>query len=183
MALAAESETTIETWCSLDRIPHPEIRGFATYWQTKRAARRAPARCDIDPSELARFLPHMYMLDVVPPGPRVRMRLIGSDATMRGGFNFTGRFLDEVLPPELYTEVQLEVNDVVQEFALRYKISDLEWQDRPYARYHRLMMPLSPDQATVNMILGIGYVIDEVESPATRSAREASFLQARILIG
>ena len=43
--------------------------------------------------------------------------------------------------------------------------------------------PLSPDQATVNMILGIGYVIDEVESPATRSAREASFLQARILIG
>jgi len=71
----------------------------------------------------------------------------------------------------------------VQEFALRYKISDLEWQDRPYARYHRLMMPLSPDQATVNMILGIGYVIDEVESPATRSAREASFLQARILIG
>ena len=59
----------IETWDSLERIPHPKIRAFADYWQSKRRQRRAPTRADIDPSELGPFLPHMYMLDVLP-GPR-----------------------------------------------------------------------------------------------------------------
>ena len=131
----------VETWESLERIPHPKIRAFAEYWQSKRGQRRAPARADIDPAELGPFLPHMYMLDVVPPGPRVKVRLLGTEAMQSGGVDYTGRFADEVLPPDRYAELQREVDDVLQHFVLRYRISDLAWQGRPHARYHRLMMP------------------------------------------
>jgi len=144
----------VETWNSLERIPHPKIRAFAEYWQSKRAQRRAPARADIDPAELGPFLPHMYMLDVVPPGPRIKVRLLGTEALQSGGVDLTGRFADEVLPPARYAELQQEIDDVLRNFVLRYQISDLAWQGRPHARYHRLMMPLSADQVTVNILFG-----------------------------
>jgi hypothetical protein len=148
----------IETWDSLERIPHPKIRAFAEYWQSKRAQRRAPTRADIDPAELGPFLPHMYMLDVMPPGPRIKVRLLGTEAMQSGGVDLTGRFADEVLPPARYAELQQEIDDVLQNFVLRYQISDLAWQGRPHARYHRLMMPLSADQLTVTILFGVGYM-------------------------
>ena len=168
----------IETWDSLERIPHPKIRAFAAYWQSKRGQRRAPARADIDPSELGPFLPHMYMLDVLP-GPRVKVRLLGTEAMQSGGVDYTGRFADEVLPPDRYAELQQEVDDVLGHFVLRYKISDLSWQGRPHARYHRLMMPLSADQATVNILIGVGYMDPAPNDAAPRGMPE---LQARILV-
>src|SRR5688572_16937936 len=118
------------------------------------AASAARRRADIDPSELGPFLPHMYMLDVVPPGPRIKVRLLGTEAMQSGGVDYTGRFADEVLPPGRYAELLQEVDDVLQHFVLRYKIADLAWQGRPHARYHRLMMPLSADQTTVNILFG-----------------------------
>jgi hypothetical protein len=182
MAFPAVQEPTIETWDSLDRIPHPKIRTFAAYWQTKRGDRRAPARGDIDPSELGCYLPYMYMLDVVPPGPRFKFRLMGTDSKRSAGFDFTGRFADEALPPEYYCEMQQEMDDVLRHFVLRYKISDLAWQGRPHARYHRLMMPLSSDQSAVNMLLGVGYMVEAHETPSA-AIETGPVLQSRILAG
>ena len=93
----AFEEPEVETWDSLDRIPHPKIRAFAEYWQTKRGGRRAPARGDIDPSDLGSYLPNMYMIDVVQPGPRFKFRLMGTDSQRRTGFDYTGRFNDLVI--------------------------------------------------------------------------------------
>jgi hypothetical protein len=100
------------------------FRAFAAHWQSKRGQRRALTRADIDSSELGPFLPHMYMLDVLP-GPRVKVRLLGTEAMQSGGVDYTGRFADEVLPPDRYVELQQEVDDVLRHFVLRYKISDL----------------------------------------------------------
>jgi hypothetical protein len=158
----------IETWHSLERISHPLIRQFADYWQRKRGGRRAPARCDIDPTELGSFLPHLFMLDVIRPDMRFRVRLVGTDMERDSNmYNTTGRFADEVVPPHVYPELRDEIEDVARHFVLRYKVSDMAWQGRPYARYHRLMMPLSNDQQVVNMVLGIGYLIQAQEAPTT----------------
>jgi hypothetical protein len=158
----------IETWHSLERISHPLIRQFADYWQRKRGARRAPARCDIDPTELGSFLPHMFMLDVIRPDMRFKVRLVGTDMERDSNiYNSTGRFADEVVPPNAYAELQDEMEDVARHFVLRYKIADMAWQGRPYARYHRLMMPLSDDQSMVSIVLGIGYLIQAQDVPFT----------------
>ena len=179
--MGVPQEPAVETWDSLDRIPHPKIRAFADYWQTKRGDRRAPARGDIDPLELGCYLPYMYMLDAVPPGPRFKFRLVGTDSKRSAGFDFTGRFADEALPPDYYCEMQQEMDDVLRHFVLRYKISDLGWQGRPHARYHRLMMPLSSDQHAVNMLLGVGYMIEADETPSA-AIETGPVLQSRILV-
>jgi hypothetical protein len=151
----------------------------------KRGELRAPERCDIQPADLGKFLPHMFMLDVIRPDMRFRVRLVGTDMERDSNlYNTTGRFTDEVVPPQVYAELRDEIEDVARHFVLRYKIADMAWQGRPYARYHRLMMPLSSDQSTVNIVLGIGYLIQAQEAPFTPLAAAIEVLpvsQSRIL--
>lgn len=152
------STPLVETWQTIERIPHPLIRRFAAYWDLKRRGRRAPARADIDPLELRDFLSHLYMFDVVDPGARLRYRLVGSDVAVPVS-DATGRLVDEILPPERYAKLRPQYDDIIRNFALRYSIADHAWEGRPYRRYHRLLMPLSNDQIRVNIILGIGYAL------------------------
>jgi hypothetical protein len=151
----------VETWEAIERIPHPRIREFAAYWDMKRQGRRAPARHDLDPPfELRQHLPYLFMLDVVEPGMRFRIRLVGTEVTRAVDGDHTGRFLNEVSAPDHYAELRQEIEDVAVNFVLRYRISDMGWQGRRFARYHRLMAPLSNDQVRINIVFGIGYAIE-----------------------
>ena len=158
---AGGAAAPVETWESLERIPHPRIREIATYWATKRQGRRAPSRRDLDPPfEIRAHLAHLFMLDVVEPGPRFRIRLVGTEVTRIVGADHTGRFLDEVSPADHFAELRREIEDVVLNFVPRYRVSDMGWQGRRFVRYHRLMMPLSNDQERVNIVFGAGYAIE-----------------------
>jgi hypothetical protein len=176
----------IETWASIGRILHPRIFEVAAYWHSKRRQRRAPARRDIDPPfELRSYLPHLFMLDVVWPGPRFRVRLVGTEVARAVGGDRTGRFLDEVSPPHIYPELHQEIADVAANFVLRYRVSDTAWLGRTIGRFHRLMTPLSDDQERVTIVFGIGYAIERKPrgrlTPSEEAALQAvSTLAARI---
>jgi hypothetical protein len=181
-SLAGGAVPPVETWEAIERIPHPRIRDVATYWETKRQGRRAPARRDLDPPfEIRRHLAHLFMLDVVEPGPRFRIRLVGTEVTRAVGGDHTGRFLDDVSPADHYAELRQEIEDVVQNFVLRYKVSDMGWQGRRFVRYHRLMMPLSNDQERVNIVFGVGYAIERQAKAAPVPADEAAIRAAPAL--
>jgi hypothetical protein len=130
------------------------IRALYRYWLGKRHGRRAPARADIDPIELRSLLPHIYLFDVVEPGPRLRYRLVGTAIAEMAG-EVTGRFVDELLPPAVYARMHAHYVDVVRNLVGRYYVADMTWRDRPHVRYHRLLLPLSDDQRAANMLLGI----------------------------
>jgi hypothetical protein len=165
----------VEIWESIGRIPHPRIREIATYWETKRRGRRAPSRRDLDPPfEIRRHIAHLFMLDVVEPGPRFRIRLVGTEVTRAVGGDHTGRFLDAVSPSDHYAGLRQEIDDVVFNFVLRYRVSDMGWQGRRFVRYHRLMMPLSNDQEHVNIVFGAGYAIEGRLKGAPVAADEAA---------
>jgi hypothetical protein len=174
-ALAGGAVPPVETWESIERIPHPRIRDVATYWEAKRQGRRAPSRRDLDPPfEIRAYIAHLFMLDVVEPGPRFRVRLVGTEVTRAIGGDHTGRFLDAVSPSDHYAELRQEIEDVVFNFVLRYRVSDIGWQGRRFARYHRLMMPLSNDQESVNIVFGVGYAIERPPKGAAVVADEAA---------
>jgi hypothetical protein len=128
----------------------------------KRRGRRAPS---LDPPfEIRGHIAHLFMLDVVEPGPRFRIRLVGTEVTRAVGGDHTGRFLDAVSPSEHYTGLRQEIEDVVFNFAL----------GRRLVRYHRLMMPLSNDQEHVNIVFGVGYAIEGRPKGAPVAADEAA---------
>jgi len=129
------------------------------YWAGKRRDRRMPARCDIDPVEIPGDIwPHIMLLDVVwdDGAPRFRYRRVG-DVFWRGtGREPTGLFINDVLPQT--AGYRRYVVGIYEEMAWRQRamytenVFSLEGRDTPMS-VKRISLPLSNDDATVNMVL------------------------------
>src|ERR1051325_9903462 len=77
-----------------DAVSHRTLVALYRYWDGKRGARAMPARRDLDPSEIVRLLPHIYMVDVQSDPLRFRYRLIGTAIVNLLGRDYTGRMVD-----------------------------------------------------------------------------------------
>ena len=72
------------------------VRQLRDYWESKQCGRIAPARADIDPSEIKSLLPYLIITDLFSDPLRVRIRLAGTTVCEAFGFNVAGRWLDEL---------------------------------------------------------------------------------------
>ncbi len=63
----------------------------------KAGARALPDRADLDPAEIPLLLPYILISEVEQPF-RIRYRLIGTEVVHVTGMNFTGHYLDELIP-------------------------------------------------------------------------------------
>jgi hypothetical protein len=146
------------------------------YWRGKAAGRAMPARADIDPIDIPRLLPDVMLVERFEDG-RYRYRLIGTENARAHGINATGRFLDEVLPgPEYRTHVLALYDECVRECRALYSECLFFSPGRPEPERHTkvLFLPLSPDGATVNMILVV-----QVFLYIDQKTRERHFVETR----
>ena len=141
---------------SYDFRTDPILREALAYWEAKRGTRPMPRRRDIDPSELPRhLLPQLQLIDVVEDGRRFYFRLVGTAIVEAFGAEFTGKYVEEVIPPDsiefilaCYRMIVAVRRPVfIRSRYLTSKATDLT--------ANRLLMPLSEDGAQVNMILGV----------------------------
>jgi len=72
------------------------IRQLFDFWQNRCGNGRIPARSDIDPAEILPLLPNIIMVEFELAPFRVRFRLVGTKVVEVTGFEFTGRYLDEI---------------------------------------------------------------------------------------
>jgi hypothetical protein len=123
------------------------------YWRSLLADREMPARCDVDPAGLGRLLPNIFLIDVIGGPPRFRWRLIGTGIDIVEGCDHTGKWLDETIAhpedPILSGCRQTEAERRPTYHAAGHR--DLEGKPR---RLVRVLLPLSEDGRTVNMLLG-----------------------------
>jgi hypothetical protein len=147
------------------QIDHDLLREFHAYWLARCGGKRVPARADIDPVEIHRFLPNIFMMDVIDGGTRFRYRLIGT-ALGRGLGDYSGRYVDEALPPAQYAIYHAKYQRVVHELAVIYEAVRVFWQEGPPILFRRLMLPLSDDQRTANILFGVAYYDDGRRKPS-----------------
>jgi hypothetical protein len=141
-----------------DSPDEQRLAAIYRYWDSKRRGRTMPSRADIDPIELRFYLPQLVLLDVEGDPPRFRYRLVGTEVTrVRRGLDNadpTGRFVDEVTHHQGTGAVLAHYSRVAAE---RRPSTDAGTYppspERPWLRFSRLVLPLSPDDATVNMLL------------------------------
>jgi hypothetical protein len=76
------------------------IRSLYRWWQGRRAG-DIPDRADLDPADLKRLLPNIFIVDVEHDPFRIRYRLVGTRAIEVTGFDITGHYLDELLPADV----------------------------------------------------------------------------------
>ncbi|WP_374382354.1 PAS domain-containing protein [Dongia sp.] len=83
---------------SLDQISSQRIRELDSWWHQAGSPGAPPARDAFDPAQFRRLLPYLVLSEVVAPF-RVKYRLIGTEVADTSGFNFVGRYLDELIAP------------------------------------------------------------------------------------
>ena len=139
-----------------------ELRQLHRYWQDKAGDRQMPARRDIDPvMDLPAITPYMWLVDVEEEPPGFRFRLLGTEVVAQYGTDFTGRRLDELGIDGERSAIEREYRETVavkRPTCYRHAI-DVEETGR-YLPYERLLLPLSDDGETVNMLMGAGFRVD-----------------------
>ena len=153
----------------IDKIDHAPLQSMYRYWLGLRpAGRRMPARSQIRPEDIPALLPHLFLVDVLPQtrdsqkgdsrtGRRYRLRLVGTHIAEHMGTSLTGRYLEEIATGALYDRYRHFFDAVATGPAVHYLASELYWRNRDWMMYRRLLLPLSDDDRTVNMLLGAGF--------------------------
>ncbi len=148
-------------------LGEPVLVELYRYWVERCAGRRAPARADIDPVDIPHLLPHVLLTEVVDAGGRLRIRLAGTKVEERYGCALTNRLIDEILHGPYLDYLQDLYRKLLDSFAPNYSECLFAPDKVRTLRVKRLMLPLSDDQKTVNMVLaGMVY---EASDPHDRS--------------
>lgn len=138
-----------------DEIESAAIRELFRYWQSKCVDGRIPRRADIDPVEIPRLMPNLLIVDVERDPFRVRYRLVGTRIVEMTGFEFTGKYLDEIALANFegpFEECYQRACETKQPIITRIK-----WSLAPdiVAEYDVCFLPLSEDGETANMALSL----------------------------
>lgn len=136
-----------------DPIADPLLRQLYDYWQKKRGNRAMPSRADIDPAELRAVLPHLMLTDIVDGGRRFRYRLVGTAVAESFGKNMTGMHIDELMTGTYRQFIEGLYRDIVEKKRPVYSESTYFSHQSAQMWAQRLMLPLSDDGVTVNMVL------------------------------
>ena len=138
-----------------DQIESPLIRQLFTYWQSKCRGGTVPRRADIDPSEIPKLMPSLLIVDIEHEPFRVRYRLVGTRIVQATGFEFTGKYLDEII-----------LADDEGPFLESYRaacesktpiLSRIKWHldNETTGEYDACFLPLSDDGEIVNKVISI----------------------------
>ena len=79
-------------------MKHAVSRDLFTYWNTLRAGRTAPERCDVDPAAIRHILAYTFILEVAGSAPsrEVTIRLSGTRLNALFRCELKGRSLDDL---------------------------------------------------------------------------------------
>jgi hypothetical protein len=142
---------------------------FYAYWQSL-ARRRGgvPLRADLDPAEIPRLLPYVFIVEKVRESGRFFFRLSGTAIRDIMGAENTGRFLDELLRGEDLATVSRMFDQVLEQGVCIRSIEGLTYSDRSYLRVEILRLPLRAADGDQRLVLGcLSRVADDDRSDQT----------------
>lgn len=150
----ATVEVTPELRAFLQRPENGAFLELYEYWLRKGVGRAMPARADIDPLDIPQLLANVFLMDVIPgPPQRFRFRLVGTRIAELEG-EMTSKYLDEFVPNAAGTAMARHYEETTAG-RLSARHETLHWRKREYINYDVLLLPLSSDGRTVDMLLGL----------------------------
>lgn len=137
----------------------PELQQIHALWQRLRGSRLMPARRDFDPTQVPKLLPDIFLVDVLagnPPEQRYRVRLQGTAQVDYSGADWTGSFLHQVVDQAAADRFCAVGDAVVSGREPWMSTGELYWlPNKPFYRFETILLPLSDDGRSVNIILGL----------------------------
>lgn len=137
---------------------HPKIQAILSYWQSRRPGNRLPGRQHLDPIDIPRLLPNIWLIDVTHNPMRFRMRLVGTRVVAYAGEDNTGAWIDEKWPD--YNDAALR-QVVAQRNPSWWRGPSQFRPEKNYVELERVRLPLAQDGETVDMILCLTIFYDQ----------------------
>ncbi len=134
----------------------PVLSAIYDYWLSKCREGRLPGRRDMDMVEIPpSVLPLIMMLDVEngPKRRRFRYRLIGTKVAEYAGRDFTGEYLDEILPPARAVEISACIDAAIDTRVPNMRESPYAFPLRDFNHVRRLFLPLATDGRNVDIVI------------------------------
>ncbi|MBL8709497.1 MAG: PAS domain-containing protein [Rhodospirillaceae bacterium] len=143
---------------------HSDTLAFYRYWLGKAGERAMPSRADLDPIEMKRFLSCLQLVDVIPDSGRnppwqLVYRLVGESEVKVHGFNPTGRPVAECAIGKESSDPMGNYNIVVADGQPVYDWSRITHPGGFLVSQECILLPLSDDGRTVNMVVTYGKVV------------------------
>lgn len=137
----------------LSEVRHPDLLFAVDYWNQKRGTRSMPARADLEPLDFVRLWPHIILIDI--RGDDLVVRLVGTAVVALFGSDYTGQRLAEIDFGRQRDTILDQYRHVV-DGRLPY-IVDQPFRDLQGRLFdmERLILPLSNDDRTVNMLFAV----------------------------
>lgn len=143
----------MNTWHEIERCQSTLIKELYDIWSSKGGSHGLPRRADFDPVEMKRLLPNLLIVDLEREPFRARYRLVGTKVVAASGYDFTGRYLDEI---DLASGAELWVSqyrDVCRSRRPLFGSADLPTADGGRFTYEFAIFPVTRDGESVNQCL------------------------------
>lgn len=142
----------------MDALDVPLLVEAYRYWLSKTGDWPWPLRSSIEPTEIPRLLPNLFLVEVPQIGPpmRFRLRLVGTAFRPFFGADITGREVHEEDVSPDRARFCAEWREILQRGAPRWaRIRQrVEHDGIAAAHFTGLVMPLSRDGTAADMLLG-----------------------------
>lgn len=164
----AEKEWLQGQICFLERseITSPLIAEIDAHWSRLRGGRPMPRRDEIDPVDLANWLPYISIMELHYDPFRVRYRVVGTEVARITGGDFSNRWLDETdwgaQAIELNRLLYVKVAETGRPL---YGLSKTSFAGREDWIFEWVLLPLSNDGTSVTHCLSL----DDMTSISPRS--------------
>ncbi len=152
----AQPRATVQAQSNPAVLAEPALAFLLDYWRAKRGPREMPARSDIRPAELKKYLDSIVMIDVLGDGD-FRYRLVGTTITRYFLTDPTGLRVADAWAPAGENAVTRVVNNLSAVAAGRVPVrlwGQIDWIGT-FEDFDALYLPFSDDGEHVTMILNL----------------------------
>lgn len=123
----------------------PRLYRLLSYWNSIRPAGGVPSRRTIDPVDIFRLLPNIWICDYEVGLDTFRYRLAGEDVSAPYGRNLKGLTVADLFDGDRYVYANTQMKRVALDRCITLVSGFVLWNVDRYQSGERLILPLSTD--------------------------------------
>lgn len=131
-----------------------ELKTLEDYWRSRMCGHALPSRRDINTWDLRNYIAQLFFVAVTRNPLRFWFRDAGADVVESYGKALAGRYLDELANADERSQLLEDYRTAVIETRPVSNMHVHVQEAGRRVRYERLLLPLSSDGETVDMLLG-----------------------------
>ncbi|PKQ09237.1 MAG: PAS domain-containing protein [Alphaproteobacteria bacterium HGW-Alphaproteobacteria-12] len=141
-------------------MKHKTNQALFDYWNAIRAGRPAPRRSEIEPGNIRRILPYVFILERKDRGD-YRFRLAGTGLCSVYGMEFRGHNMLSMWQDDCVENLKQALEDVTREATISVVEYTATTNDRREATFEMILLPLAHEDGSVSRVLGAAVPIDQ----------------------